>query len=73
MRRRLPLMLSPISLAAFSTAPTAAPSPSLGAAPNAGAVARPFVDPQRQGAPSQPLPAAPGTIPPRGSLLDLSV
>ncbi len=64
-------MLSPISLAAFSTTTAAAPLPAPGAAPGAGAVARPFADPARQGAPSQP--ADPGAIPPRGSLLDLSV
>lgn len=71
MRRRLPLMLSPVSLAAFSTAPVAAP----GATPPTGPVARPFADHARNAAPALTLPPAPGAgpTPPRGSLLDLSV
>jgi hypothetical protein len=73
MRRRLPLMLSPISLAAFSTVPVAAPMSPLAASPSAGPVTRPFADPSRQAAPVPALPSAPGAIPPRGSLLDLSV
>ncbi len=63
-------MLSPISLAAFSTTSVAAPLPAAGAVPGSGAVARPFAEPAR---PAPSLPAATGAIPPRGSLLDLSV
>jgi hypothetical protein len=66
-------MLSPISLAAFSTTAVATPLPAAGAAPGSGALARPFADPARQASPAPALPAAPGTTPPRGSLLDLSI
>ena len=65
-------MLSPISLAAFSTTQVVTPPQPLASSPT-GPLARPFADPARQGTPSTSQPAAPGTIPPRGSLLDLSV
>jgi hypothetical protein len=71
-------MLSPISLAAFSTVPAGvgsgvAPASPLAAAQGTGPVSRPFADPSRQVAPTQALPTAPGATLPRGSLLDLSV
>jgi hypothetical protein len=66
-------MLSPISLAAFSTVPAAAPASPLAAAHGTGPVSRPFADPTRQAAPTQALPPSPGATLPRGSLLDLSV
>ena len=64
-------MLSPVSLAAFSTA-SVSPLSAPGAA-STGPVARPFADPLRQAAPAPSLPSASGATPPRGSLLDLSV
>ena len=64
-------MLSPVSLAAFSTS-AVAPLSAPGAA-STGPVARPFADPPRQPAPAPPLPSGSGATPPRGSLLDLSV